>query len=88
MIVFPIFLLFIVIAFFKYAELTLLPFIAKMIKTYFLDVTKKFQINRKKPDPVGIALAKSRKTDHDVVIEHKELVIDQTKVDKLTRIIK
>ncbi len=87
-IAFPIVLLFIIIAFFKFSELTLLPFIAKMIKTYFLDVTKKFQINRNRPDPIAISTAKFNKTDHDVIIEHKQLIIDQKKVDKLTRIIK
>ena len=54
-----------------------------MIRTYFLDVTKKYQVNRDKPDAKAIALAKSRKTDHDVVIEQKDLFIDQEKLNKL-----
>lgn len=79
----PIFLVFVFIAFFKYSELTLLPFISKMITTYFLDTTKKFQINRAKPDPKAIALAKTRMTDHDVVISQKSFVLDKEKLEKL-----
>lgn len=79
----PIFLIFVFIAFFKYSELTLLPFIAKMIRTYFLDVTKKFQINYQKPDPKAIVIAKARKGDHGVVISQKDLVLDKEKIEKL-----
>lgn len=79
----PIVLICIFVAFFKYSELTLIPFIAKMIKTYFLDTTRKYQINRDKPDPKAIALAKSRKTEHDIVIQQKELLLDEKKLDTL-----
>ena len=79
----PLFLICVFIAFFKYSELTLIPFIAKMIRTHFLDVTKKFQINWDKPDPKAIALAKSRKSDHDVVIEQKDLLMDIETLNKL-----
>ena len=81
--VLPILLLFIFIAFFKYSELTLIPFIAKMIRTYFLDVTLKFQVNRDRPDPLAITLAKIRKTEHDHSIEQKNLYIDKEKLNKL-----
>ncbi len=87
LLIIPIFLIFIAIAFFKYSELTLLPFIAKMIQTYFLDVTQKFQLNWKKIDPVSVALAKTRKTDHDIVIIHKKNTIDHEKIKKLDRIL-
>jgi len=76
-------LAFVFIAFFKYSELTLFPFIAKMIRTYFLDVTQKFQINWLRPDPHAINLARFRTTDHEVIIEQKELEIDETKLRKL-----
>lgn len=79
----PIFLVFVFIAFFKYSELTLLPFIAKMIRTYFLDVTKKFHINYIKPDPKAIVIAKSRKWEHNVVISQKDLILDKEKMVKL-----
>lgn len=79
----PIFMAFVFIAFFKYSELTLFPFIAKMIRTYFLDVTKKFQINWLRPDLHAINLARFRTTDHDVIIQQKELQIDEKKLRKL-----
>lgn len=83
MLVLPILLLFIFIAFFKYSELTLIPFIAKMIRTYFLDTTLKFQINRDRPDPHAVILARMRGTDHDHTIEQKNLYIDKEKIKKL-----
>lgn len=84
----PIFMAFVFIAFFKYSELTLFPFIAKMIRTYFLDVTKKFQINWLRPDPHAINLARFRTTDHDIVIQQKELELDPEKLNKLDRLTK
>jgi len=84
----PIIILFIIIAFFKFSELTLLPFIAKMIRTYFLDVTKKFQINWAKPDPKALALAQFRQTDHAAVIEAKEFSLDESKVERFNNIMK
>ena len=54
-----------------------------MIRTYFLDTTKKFQINRNKLDPKIIALSKSRHTKHDVIIEHKNLLLDEEQLNKL-----
>jgi hypothetical protein len=84
----PVFLAFVFIAFFKYSELTLFPFIAKMISTYFLDVTKKFQINWLRPDPHAINLARFRTTDHDVVIEQKELLLDEQELRKLESLTK
>lgn len=83
MLVLPILLLFIFIAFFKFSELTLIPFIAKMVRTYFLDTTLKFQINRDRPDPHGILLTKIRKTGHDYMVETKNLYIDKEKLNKL-----
>ncbi len=82
----PIFLLCVFIAFFKQSELTLIPFIAKMIRTYFLDTTQKWQVNRDRPDPKAIALAKSRKEDQQQIIEQKDLVMDQHSLETLNRI--
>ncbi len=79
----PIFVLFIFVAFFKYSELRLHEFIAKMIRTHFLDATKKYQLNRTKIDPITIALAKARKAEHDVLIEKKNLTLDQEKLDRM-----
>lgn len=82
----PVFLLCVFIAFFKYSELTLIPFCAKLVRTYFLDATKKFQVNRNKPDPKSVLLAKSRKTEHDVVITQKDLVMDEATLRRLRSI--
>lgn len=82
----PIFLVCVFIAFFKQSELTLIPFIAKMIRTYFLDTTQKWQVNRDRPDPKAIALAKSRKEDQQQIIEQKDLVMDQRSLETLNRI--
>lgn len=79
----PFFVICVVIAFFKYSELRIHEFVAKMIKTHFLDTTKKYQINYAKIDPVTIALALSKKVDREVVIKQKDLLIDNEKLDKL-----
>ncbi len=67
-----IFLLFAVIAFFNISELSLLAFIAKKIKDWFLDVAKKFQINYVKHDPTEITIAKSKQEKWKQRIEIKE----------------
>lgn len=54
-----------------------------MVRTHFLDTTKKYQVNWNKPDPKSIALAKSRKTDHENVITQKDLIMDKESLDKL-----
>ena len=81
----PIFLVFVFVAFFKYSELTLFPFIAKMIRTYFLDVTKKYQINWLRVDIHAINLARFRNTEHETIIEQKSLRLDTQKLEKLQR---
>ncbi len=81
----PVFLIFVIIAFFKYSELRIHEFLAKMIRTHFLDTTKKYQLNRNKPDPVSLALAMARKTEHEVLIEHKDLILDTEKLERLWR---
>ncbi len=57
-----------------------------MIRTYFLDTTQKWQVNRDRPDPKAIALAKSRKEDQQQIIEQKDLVMDQRSLETLNRI--
>lgn len=78
----PILLIFILVAFFKYSELRLHEFVAKMIRTHFLDATKKYQVNYARPDPVSVLLAKARKTDHDIVVQQKDLYIDDESIEK------
>lgn len=77
-----IFLLFAVIAFFKVSELSLLAFIAKKIKDWFLDVSKKFQVNYTKHDPTEITIARSKQEKWKQRIEIKE----DLDIDKLSKI--
>lgn len=77
-----VFLLFAVIAFFNISELSLLAFIAKKIKDWFLDVSKKFQINYTKDDPTEITIARSKQEKWKQRIEIKE----DLDLDKLSQI--
>lgn len=77
-----VFLLFAVIAFFNVSELSLLAFIAKKIKDWFLDVSKKFQINYTKDDPTEISIARSKQEKWKQRIEIKE----DLDLDKLSQI--
>lgn len=56
----PVLLLFIFIAFFKVSELTLVPYLAKLIRTYFLDSAEKFQVNYPKDNPVDLVIKKQK----------------------------
>jgi hypothetical protein len=78
----------VIVAFFKISELTLLPFIAKIIRTYFLDTTRKFQINWTKPDPLHTLILKMSKNEQQEIVLKKSLEIDEEKMEKLSRIIK
>lgn len=73
----PIFIVFIVIAFFKVSELSLIPFIAKMIQTHILDETKKYQTCIAPIDPIAIALARNKLNEAEQSkLDHKSLQID------------
>lgn len=67
----PILILFIVIAFFKISELALIPFLAKLLRTYFLDTTEKYQVNFAKDDPVKILIKKNKQQVKKDVFEQK-----------------
>jgi hypothetical protein len=67
----PIFLIFVVIAFFEVSELPLIPFIAKLMKTYFFDATKKFQVNYEKPDRMQVLIKEAASQEKTQVIEYK-----------------
>jgi hypothetical protein len=77
-----IFLLFLVITFFKVSEMNLVEFIAKKIRDFFLDTTQKFQINFKKNHPIDIMIAKARRRESKQKIEIKGN-LDASKVDAL-----
>jgi hypothetical protein len=79
-----IFLIFIIIAFFRVSELNLLAFIAKKIKDNFLDVPKRFQMNYEKLDPIEIMIAKSKQEKWKQRIEIKE-EIDVSKLNEIEK---
>ena len=79
-----IFLIFMVIAFFNVSELNLLAFIAKKIKDNFLDVSKKFQMNFTKIDPLEVIIAKSKQWEWKQRIEIKEW-LDISKVSEIEK---
>lgn len=79
-----IFLIFIIIAFFRVSELNLLAFIAKKIKDNFLDVPKRFQVNYEKLDPIEIMIAKSKQEKWKQRIEIKE-EIDVSKLNEIEK---
>lgn len=84
MIAAPIIGIFLFIAFFKMSELTLLPFIAKIWRTRFLDVTKKTQTNSSnKIDPLEV-LIKSSKAEHEEEQVKKQKTLTQDDFQKKT----
>lgn len=80
----PIVIIFIFVAFFKMSELTLLPFIAKLLRTYFFDATKKYYVNCKKVDPIEVMKKKIKQWKPEQKIQEKKpMQIDQEKMRKL-----
>jgi len=79
-----IFMIFIIIAFFRVSELNLLAFIAKKIKDYFLDVPKRYQMNYEKLDPIEILIAKSKQEKWKQRIEIKE-ELDVSKLNDIEK---
>lgn len=73
----PVFIIFIIIAFFKISELPLIPFIAKLLQTYVFDVTRKFQVNYEKEDPIDIAIKQAESKDKKQIIIPKKWNIDK-----------
>lgn len=68
----PVIWLFLFVAFFKISELTLLPFIAKIVRNRFLDTTKKIQTNDTKIDPLEILIKSSHATYEDKEKQEKK----------------
>lgn len=79
----PIFIIFCIIAFFKFSELKLVPFLAKMVRTYFFDETKKFQVNFKRIDPLEVKIKRMKSNEPEQIIEVKKSTMEKEKLDKL-----
>ena len=80
----PILIISIIIAFFRISELSLLPFIAKWIRTSILDEKIKYQINFNNIDPieVKIKMIKSKESKKKIEIKWK-LDRNENKLDSI-----
>ena len=79
-----VFLIFVIIAFFKISEMNLLEFIVKFIKSHFIDTAEKYQTNYNKPNPLEIRFAKNKAQEWKVKIVYKT-AISLEKVDQLEK---
>lgn len=79
----PVFLIFIVIAFFEVSEMNLIHYTVKMLKTYVLDTAKKFQVNYPHIDPLDILIKKQSVQEQKKVVDLKENVMDQKLMKQL-----
>ena len=70
-------MIFIIIAFFKISELSLVPYIAKLIRNGFFDAKKKFQVNYEKKNPLDIIIQESKTKEEKQIIEQKENTFDK-----------
>ena len=70
------------VTFFKVSEMNIVQLLAKKIRENFFDVTKKFQSNNEKMDPVKISLKEWE------IQEVKQQVVEQKKEPEVDEIIK
>lgn len=76
-------LIFIVIAFFKISELSLIPFIAKLIRNNFFDARRKFQVNYVRTDPIKLLIKKYKTEEEKQIIERKENTLSKETLSKM-----
>lgn len=83
-IILPVIIIFIVITFFKISELALLPFIAKLLRTYFFDEVRKFQTWKKIVDPQKVLLLRIKQSKPEqIVTTKKNTRIKNDKISKM-----
>lgn len=68
----PILVIFLLVAFFKISEMSLLEYVAKLFRNKFFDTTKKFQNNFEKEDKLDILIKESKLEEKKQKIEQKE----------------
>lgn len=80
-------LIFVFIGFFKMSELSLIPFVAKLVRNNFFDVKKKFQTNYDKQDPIKLAIKKIKADDdkEQTIFEHKDKHYSKDKIDDMNK---
>ena len=79
----PIVLLTLFIAFFKISELSLIPFITKLLRTYFFDTPVKKYTTFKEVDPIEVTKQLLKSQDSWQKIEEKNLQLQKDKLEKL-----
>lgn len=67
----------IIIAFFNVSELSLIPYVSKLIRNSFFDAKKKFQVNYEKKNPIDIMIQESKTKEEKQIIEQKENKLDK-----------
>lgn len=80
----PVLLIFIFIAFFKISELTLVPFIAKIVSTYFLDSSVKYQVNFPKDSKADMTIKRQKYRVQEQVVKKNKERIEQKGLDKIS----
>lgn len=66
------------------SELSLLAFIAKLVRSNFFDTNKKFQVNYEKQDHLKILIKESKAGDQtQTVFERKDKAFSKDKIDQI-----
>ncbi len=81
----PILIIFILIAFFKLSEMSLLEYIAKLFRNKFFDTTKKFQNNFEKESKLDILIKESKLEDKKQKIEQKDSKMDDDLISNIEK---
>ena len=68
----PIAIGFLLVTFFNFSEMNLFEFIAKFIRTNFIDNPVKYQVNYKKMDPIDVHIKRLKKWKKEKKIKKKE----------------
>ncbi len=82
-----VFLIFVVIAFFKVSELGLIGFLSKIIRNNFFDTNKKYQNNFDRHNKIDILLkeTKEKSKEWEVIIKEKTRTFDNKKIDAIEK---
>lgn len=80
-----IFVIFVIITFFKISELGLIPFVVKLVRNNFFDTKKKYQVNYEKQDKIQILLQEEMEKQKQAkkIIEQKFDTIDKKTISDI-----
>ena len=65
--------------------MSLIPYIAKLIRNNFFDAKKKFQVNYEKKNPIDIMIQEAKSKEEKQIIEQKENKFDQQKLTDIEK---